>query len=233
MIKSLLGADEPTEKDKTKPDKYSDTSLTAPFQTPEIIDTPIVTDSEAVPSEVIEQNVLGKVKPFEITEPIGTPKLSEHVKREVNDQEPAIEQYLLELGPANTHDHTVPVFGETVQDGFAVETPEDAEKLNVLPKAFTPDSVDETLRKSGLAWSAAIVLFASVAFMLLFGWFADFAFGTKPWGIVVGIVIGAVIGFVQFFRTTAQILGPPKSEINKIPVYSRVDDDNAERSKLE
>ena len=68
-----------------------------------------------------------------------------------------------------------------------------------------PQSIAETVRQSGLAYSAGIVLFASVAFMLVIGWGADVLFGSSPWGIVLGIGIGALIGFVQFFRITSQI----------------------------
>ena len=68
------------------------------------------------------------------------------------------------------------------------------------------ESTAETARKSGLAMSAAIALFGSVVFLLIIGWFADLLLGTSPWGIVGGIVLGSVIGFVQFFRTTSQII---------------------------
>ena len=68
-----------------------------------------------------------------------------------------------------------------------------------------PESFAETARKSGLAYAAAITLFASIVFMLIIGWFADLLFGSSPWGIVGGIVLGSLIGFIQFFRMTAQI----------------------------
>jgi F0F1-type ATP synthase assembly protein I len=68
-----------------------------------------------------------------------------------------------------------------------------------------PQSLSETVRQSGLAYSAGIVLFASVAFMLVIGWGADLLLGSSPWGLVSGIVLGALIGFVQFFRLTSQI----------------------------
>lgn len=68
-----------------------------------------------------------------------------------------------------------------------------------------PQSLSENVRQSGLAYSAGIVLFASVAFMLIIGWGADLLLGSSPWGIVSGIVIGALIGFFQFFRLTSQI----------------------------
>lgn len=63
----------------------------------------------------------------------------------------------------------------------------------------------ETIRRSGLAYSAAIVLFGSVVFMMILGWFADLLLGSSPWGIVGGIILGGLVGFIQFFRITAQI----------------------------
>lgn len=68
-----------------------------------------------------------------------------------------------------------------------------------------PQSFAETARQSGLAYAAALTLFASVVFMLIIGWFADLLFGSSPWGKVIGIVLGALIGFVQLFRITSQI----------------------------
>jgi F0F1-type ATP synthase assembly protein I len=71
---------------------------------------------------------------------------------------------------------------------------------------FPSESKAETIRKSGLAYAAAITFFGSIVFMLLLGWFADLLLGTSPWGVVGGIVLGSIIGFVQFFRITSQIL---------------------------
>jgi F0F1-type ATP synthase assembly protein I len=68
-----------------------------------------------------------------------------------------------------------------------------------------PESATETIRRSGMAWSAGIAFFAAVVFMLILGWGADLLLGTSPWGIVGGIVLGSIIGFVQFFRITSQI----------------------------
>lgn len=73
-------------------------------------------------------------------------------------------------------------------------------------KENKPESLAETVRKSGLAMSAAIALFGSVVFMLIIGWFADLLLGTSPWGKIGGIVLGSIIGFLQFFRMTSQIL---------------------------
>jgi len=71
---------------------------------------------------------------------------------------------------------------------------------------FVPESQAESIRKSGLAYAAAITLFGSIVFLLIIGWFADTILGTSPWGVVGGIVLGSIIGFIQFFRMTSQIL---------------------------
>jgi hypothetical protein len=81
-------------------------------------------------------------------------------------------------------------------------TPDDDPSIFSSPE---PQSMAETVRQSGLAYSAGIILFASVAFMLVIGWGADLLFGSSPWGVVAGIVLGSLIGFVQFFRITSQI----------------------------
>jgi F0F1-type ATP synthase assembly protein I len=80
------------------------------------------------------------------------------------------------------------------------------------PLTFIPDSLAETTRKSGLAWSAGIVFFSSIAFMLVLGWFADLLLGSSPWGLVVGIVLGSVVGFLQFFRITSSIFKQPPTD---------------------
>ncbi|MBS1795228.1 MAG: AtpZ/AtpI family protein [Acidobacteria bacterium] len=88
------------------------------------------------------------------------------------------------------------------------EPPAAEEKESLVPvviNAEPPPSMAETIRQSGLAYSAAIVLFGSVVFMMILGWFADLLIGSSPWGIVTGIVLGGIVGFIQFFRITAQI----------------------------
>ncbi len=82
--------------------------------------------------------------------------------------------------------------------------PENSDETLFQPSAV-PESTAETARKSGLAYGAAITLFGSVIFLLVIGWFADWLFGTSPWGIIGGIILGAIIGFYQFFRITSQI----------------------------
>ncbi len=82
---------------------------------------------------------------------------------------------------------------------------ETTEKEEFVLSTAEPESFAETTRRSGLAWSAGIVFFASIVFMLILGWGADLLFGSSPWGIVAGIVLGSLIGFIQFFRLTSQI----------------------------
>jgi F0F1-type ATP synthase assembly protein I len=74
-----------------------------------------------------------------------------------------------------------------------------------LTEAGRPLTTAETIRQSGMAWSAAIGLFGSILFMMILGWFFDLLTGASPFGIVLGIIIGAGIGFYQFFRMTSQI----------------------------
>ena|SRR5882757_10433480 len=81
---------------------------------------------------------------------------------------------------------------------------ESEDPIQTLP--FTPETAGETTRKSGLAYSAGIVLFGSVAIMLFIGWLIDRYFGTSPGFLVGGIFVGAILGFYQFFRITSQIL---------------------------
>ncbi len=71
---------------------------------------------------------------------------------------------------------------------------------------FKPETPAETIRKSGLAYSAALALVGSVVFLLIIGWILDSLFGTAPWCLVGGILIGSALGFYQFFRITSQIL---------------------------
>ena len=94
-----------------------------------------------------------------------------------------------------------------------------------VPVAYVPETEDETVQQGGLAWSAGIVFFSSVAFMLFLGWIADLLMGSSPWGLVGGIVLGSIIGFVQFFRITSQIFGSKESKSAMRPLLPRDDDD--------
>ena len=109
------------------------------------------------------------------------------------------------------------IFGDIISRMNMIEKPTeyledepdyDAEKeepVESLP--YTPDSPDEGIRKSGLAYSAGIALFGAVAVMVLAGLGIDAYFGSAPLGLVGGVFIGAGLGFYQFFRITSQIIG--------------------------
>ena len=118
-----------------------------------------------------------------------------------DDKEPKPEAH----GAPRTAGHAVPIFDPpvvSILDETAAE--ETGNEPDVLSES-KPLTTAETIRSSGLAWSAAIALFAAVLIMLIIGWGADLLFGSSPWGIVVGIIIGAAIGFFQFFRITGEI----------------------------
>jgi F0F1-type ATP synthase assembly protein I len=68
-----------------------------------------------------------------------------------------------------------------------------------------PTENNETNRKSGIAYAAALVLFTSVVSLCGAGWLLDRWLGTKPWMLVAGIVLGAIAGFYQFIRLTSQL----------------------------
>lgn len=70
--------------------------------------------------------------------------------------------------------------------------------------APVPDD-QETARKSGIAYGAAISLFAAVAAFLAVGWMLDRWLGTRPWLLVAGIVLGSAAGFYQFVRATSKL----------------------------
>ena len=64
---------------------------------------------------------------------------------------------------------------------------------------------DETNVKSGIAYGAALSLFAAVVGGLLVGWLLDRWLGTRPWLLVVGLILGAAAGFYEFIRTTSKL----------------------------
>ncbi|MBX3243250.1 MAG: AtpZ/AtpI family protein [Acidobacteria bacterium] len=89
------------------------------------------------------------------------------------------------------------------------ETPKQQE-IFVTKADYAPPTTEESVRMTGLAFSAGIVLAAPIVFMMIFGWFADLLIGSSPYGLVGGVVLGSIIGFVQIFRLNTQILGTPK-----------------------
>lgn len=117
----------------------------------------------------------------------------------------------------------VPSLNATDSDKITDRAAGQEEAFITRPETST-ESIAESARQSGLAYSAAIAFFASVVFMLIIGWGADLLFGTSPWGMVVGIVTGAIIGFVQFFRINSRIFKPDSKIKNGRTLLSRDDD---------
>ena len=63
----------------------------------------------------------------------------------------------------------------------------------------------ETNRKTGLAYAAALSLFAAVVSGLIAGWLLDRWLGTKPWLLVVGLVLGSAAGFYELVRASSKL----------------------------
>ena len=116
------------------------------------------------------------------------------------------------------------IFDET--DEPTPHQEQEPEHLPLIRPFHESESMEETTRRSGLAYSAGIVFFGSVAFMLLLGWGADLILGSSPWGIVGGIVLGSIIGFVQFFRITSRIFGQKNDAPSTHPLSPDNDDQN-------
>lgn len=131
-----------------------------------------------------------------------------------NSVDTTIENSAAQTFDAPMQDANFQIFGETAQPentNFVLPSSgENAARTNtdttIFQTEYQPESTAETMRKSGLAYAAAITLFGAVVFMMIIGWGADLLFGSSPWGIVGGIVLGALIGFFQFFRLTSQII---------------------------
>lgn len=96
---------------------------------------------------------------------------------------------------------------------------------------FSPTAA-QTVRMSGLAWSAGIMFFGSVGFMLVLGWLVDTVLGSSPWGIVGGIVLGSIIGFVQLIRINTQILNPHSSAPRSLMDQAGADRQESNESQL-
>lgn len=88
------------------------------------------------------------------------------------------------------------------------QKPSPRDEPQLFQAHFTPETPAETIRKSGLAYSAGLALGGSVIFMLFLGWLLDSLLGTSPWCLLGGIVVGSIIGFYQFFKLTSRILKP-------------------------
>lgn len=67
------------------------------------------------------------------------------------------------------------------------------------------DDQHETNIKAGIAYGAAVSLFAAVVGGLIVGWLLDRWLGTSPWLLVVGLILGAAAGFYEFIRATSRL----------------------------
>jgi F0F1-type ATP synthase assembly protein I len=182
MIKSLLNADEePPERtqviieEKIIPPPLSEPSTPVNLESRPIFEIPEDAKFFAPPPEKIEQ----------------TPQFSETtapILEEVKDESDILE--LPEIETANLPN----------EEKVTAAPPE-----ILIANDLKPISKAETIRQSGMAYSAAIVFFGSIVFMMILGWLADWLLGSNPWGVVGGIILGGIIGFVQFFRITSQI----------------------------
>jgi F0F1-type ATP synthase assembly protein I len=81
----------------------------------------------------------------------------------------------------------------------------EGEDKNFIISEGESETMAETVRRSGMAYSAGVAFVAAVVFMLILGWGADVLLGSSPWGVVIGIVLGSAIGFIQLFRISSQI----------------------------
>jgi F0F1-type ATP synthase assembly protein I len=206
MIKSLFDADdEPLPKEKTDSEaKVSDRQVNKEALTNAETDNQVSTNDTRNVFEIPEDArffARPDEDPLEL-EPaqlISEPEM----KTAPTDSEPRTDNFQVIENPL--------IEEETYFDQSKpeAEATENSNSENSQPTIFQTDykseSTAETVHNSGLAYSAAIVLFASIVFMMMLGWFVGQLIGNSTGGIVGGIILGAVIGFVQFFRITSSI----------------------------
>ena len=229
MIKSIFDEDESEKKAEKAKDAASGLSI---ISTDDPVTSKKVPDESGGSKEQKEEETAGPEKeaPVLVDESIISINVDED---ELEAQLAGIENEIsLEKAPSYSkeeqstqsvaHDPQPTETGVTVEEAAP---PED--RIAVLTKDTVPESKIDTIRNSGLAYSAAFALFGSVVFMLILGWFVDLLLGIKPWGTIVGIVLGAIIGFLQFFRLTSQIINPKPSDFEKVSLLNRFDDMDA------
>ena len=194
--------------------------FTKPSETPERIEelsaapsAPLDKTAESIPAlmadienlddkdlDALEKRLENAAEQDAISKRVGKPEASK--PSEAETAPPLTEQAEASIPPA--------VIAENPPAAEPVETPKTVDAMPSSGTLFQTEepprqSMAETIRGSGLAYSAAIVLFGSVVFTMILGWFADLLLGSSPWGIVGGIILGGIIGFIQFFRITSQI----------------------------
>jgi len=74
-----------------------------------------------------------------------------------------------------------------------------------VPKASKNQSLGETYRQLGPYMGLGTELAASVAGMLLLGYYLDQRLNTSPWLLLTGAVIGMVGGFYNFIREVQKL----------------------------
>ncbi len=194
-----------------------------PFEIPRPIGRPVSSDLE-IPELEMEKKIA------EIEDLISDEHTPAKPDSEVFAETPMTESKVVEPtsgDPVHVAGPEVKVVAaqENALSSFNPYADKDAEmesdtQVVIQAKDFVPEQESEVMRKSGMAYSAAIALFGSVVFMLIMGWFADLLLGIKPWGTVIGIVIGAIIGFIQFFRITSQITHPKPNDFERVSFRS-------------
>ena len=120
---------------------------------------------------------------------------------------------------------------DEIRDDWTTEKPVPDEPF-ILSQSY-PQSTAETVRQTGLAWSAGIAFFGAIVFMLFLGWIADLLLGSSPWGIVGGIVLGAIIGFMQLFRISSQIFNKPSDVPKEHPILSPTESHSERRDRFD
>jgi F0F1-type ATP synthase assembly protein I len=151
------------------------------------------TADEAVPIDEDSESIEALMSGIENLDEEGLDRLEKEIESLPSAEQIAEPQIAEQNGTEN-------ISAENVE-----EKPENIPEPTIFQSDYTPPSTGETIRNSGLAYSAAIVLFGSVIFMMILGWFADLLLGSSPWGIVGGIILGGIIGIIQLFRITSQI----------------------------
>ena len=77
--------------------------------------------------------------------------------------------------------------------------------INVKKKQSIGESLGEAYRQLAPYMGLGTELAASVAGMLLLGYFLDQHFNTSPWLLLVGAAVGLVGGFYNFFREVQRL----------------------------
>ena len=230
MIKSLFEHDEEIKETKAAENTADGESIE---ELTKAIETGIVENVSAKNIAKTPENVLiNETQPIEPAEeirqvePIPTFQISEfdfeddadEMILEVPDYEAELEAKINKIARQTSSvqenqsaiESVVPIenagdFSNQTNEPQSESVPVNKKEYAASEPTFQFETQSETVRRTGLAFSAAITLFGAVAFMMIIGWFFDLICGTSPWGIVGGVAFGALIGFIQFFRQTSQI----------------------------